>query len=233
MFCSNCGTQLSDGAKFCSNCGASVSATPSGSGSSTQPERIYTGQTETAWIEAEKKWAGLGPGLLGHVMPGVSQPLDITLTVMASGPPGTGSVPVMSHGFRIWPTAIQPVEDYGREQLGDGPAILDELTGDLIGYGFQHVNSGPFWFQRYFKREYIPGEIDYSDNTPLEGRGEQTPREEEWQQEAEGPRSWKGNPWVLFGGLILAAILLTAACIVLLMAFPSLLLVMMAFPYPV
>jgi hypothetical protein len=173
MFYSNCGTQLSDGAKFCSNCGASVSGTPSDAGSVVEPGSL---ETETAWIEAEKEWAGLGPGLLGHFMPGVSQPLDITLTVMASGPPGTGSVPIISHGFRIWPTANQPVENYGSEQLGEGPAILRELTDDLIGYGFQLVDTGPFWFQRHFKREYRPGEIDYSDNTPLEGRGEQTPQ---------------------------------------------------------
>jgi zinc-ribbon domain len=211
MFCTNCGTQLPDDAKFCSNCGALTHGTPSGSGSSTQPERIYTGQTETAWIEAEKEWAGLGPGLLGHFIPGVSQPLDITLTVMASGPPGTGSVPVMSHGFRIWPTVVQPVEAYGSEQLGDGPAILNELTGDLIGYGFQHVDSGPFWFQRHFKREYIPGAIDYSDNTPLEERRQEEDRayrEEQRRLYRAGDIRYQKSMWIAYilfffwGGLV-------------------------------
>jgi hypothetical protein len=178
MFCTNCGTQLPDDAKFCSNCGKPTHGAPSGSGSATQPERISTGQTETAWIEAEKKWAGLGPGLLGHVVPGVSQPFDITLTVMASGPPGTGSVPIISNGFRIWPAANQPVEYYGIEELGDGPAILQDLTEDLIRGGFQLVDTGPFWFQRRFEREYVPGEIDYSGNTPLEPRAAQEEEEE-------------------------------------------------------
>lgn len=28
MFCSNCGSQIADGAKFCSNCGANLSGKP-------------------------------------------------------------------------------------------------------------------------------------------------------------------------------------------------------------
>src|SRR5215216_6599003 len=52
MFCSNCGTQLSDEAQFCSNCGAPTSGTASASGSTTQTE-VELGSLESAVREAQ------------------------------------------------------------------------------------------------------------------------------------------------------------------------------------
>jgi hypothetical protein len=42
------------------------------------------------------------------------------------------------------------------------------MTQELESRGFQLVDYGrPYWFNRTFEREYRPGEIDYSDKTPL------------------------------------------------------------------
>jgi zinc-ribbon domain len=50
MFCTNCGTQLPDEAKFCSNCGKPTHGTASGSGNSNQtdlPQQDRTNQPAT------------------------------------------------------------------------------------------------------------------------------------------------------------------------------------------
>jgi hypothetical protein len=91
---------------------------------------------------------------------------DITLTVIVSVPPGTGSVEYMSGGFRIFGGQSYGVEYLQSDDLGDGMEILQQMTEDLMNCGFQMVDFGPFWFQRRFEREYIPGDIDDSDKTP-------------------------------------------------------------------
>jgi hypothetical protein len=168
-----------------------------------QPERIPAGGTETAWIKAEKKWGGFAAGMLGHFGPGQITPFDITLTVMASGPPGTGSVPIISDGFRIWIAGDRPVEYLQSEDLGEGINVLEQMSRDLINGGFQLVDYGPFWFQRRFEREYIPGLIDYSDNTPLEPRAA---HEEE--QESRGGFGALMKILLLLAGIVLLTYIL-------------------------
>lgn len=73
----------------------------------------------------------------------------------------------MSGGFRIFGGQSYGVEYLQSDDLGDGMEILQQMTAELENRGFQLVDWGPFWFQRVFKREYVPGDIDYSDKTPL------------------------------------------------------------------
>jgi hypothetical protein len=62
MFCTNCGTQLPDEAKFCSNCGKPTHGTPSGSGLSESGDSgdsynapIINPATGTS-VEVEPSW---------------------------------------------------------------------------------------------------------------------------------------------------------------------------------
>lgn len=87
---------------------------------------------------------------------------DITLTVIVSGPAGQGSVEYMRGGYRIFGGASYGVEFLEDRDLDEGREIVKRMTSDLENSGFRMVEVGPLWFQREFKREYVPGNIDYS-----------------------------------------------------------------------
>jgi len=121
-------------------------------------------ETEVAWITAEKDCAGVRAGCIASLIPGSPDPFNITLTAIVSGPPG--SVEVMKRRFpTLSRTPLEFMESY---EIGEGDEVLRQMTAELENRGFQLVGYGPSWFQRRFEREYRPGEIDYSDNAPLE-----------------------------------------------------------------
>src|SRR5215217_625768 len=133
MFCTNCGTQLSDEAKFCSKCGAPTSDTPSGSGSSTQakpavpipahPEQTnqpVTGpsiEVEPGSLEGAVREAQAGDVL--HLKAGehrLSQPLGIDKSLSLIGE-GMDNTRVVCDG-----------EEYVVKLVGDGPFVLHDLS---------------------------------------------------------------------------------------------------------
>jgi hypothetical protein len=86
----------------------------------------------------------------------------------------------------------------------EGDEALKQITEELTNSDFELVDFGPFWFQREFKREYVPGNIDYSGNTPLE------PIEGQEGQERGGGVSVLGWAVLVIVGVFLLLIVLGA-----------------------
>jgi parallel beta-helix repeat protein len=132
MFCRNCGTQLSDEAKFCTNCGAPVSGTPSGSGNSAQteleqkqPNQPATGTSivvEPGALEGAVREAQAGAIL--HLKTGehrLSHPLELSKPLSLIGE-GMGNTRVLCDG-----------EAHVIKLVGDGPFVLHDLSFEHLG----------------------------------------------------------------------------------------------------
>jgi hypothetical protein len=149
MFCTNCGTQLTDDAKFCSNCGAPVSGTASASGGSTQtapegPRGISQEQPEYIEMRQEADYSGAGRFLGGLVTSSFGW-YHYRLEAIAAGPFGRYHVAYSPHFI-----TNEEVSMGGGQ--GAGEPALAALTDDLIRDGWEPLPGGPLWWQARFQR---------------------------------------------------------------------------------
>lgn len=89
MYCSNCGSESDEDARFCKNCGKTMSGAgkfepdaAGGSGSAAQHSRRTKSKVAAGVLAIVLGWLGIHKFYLGYVVPGI---LMIVITVVTCG----------------------------------------------------------------------------------------------------------------------------------------------------
>ncbi len=72
MYCSNCGTQMADDAKFCPNCGKGVGTQPQTGGSYTGSRVVYTEKSAGLAVVLSLLLPGAGQMYAGKIVRGIA-----------------------------------------------------------------------------------------------------------------------------------------------------------------
>ncbi|MFD5227402.1 hypothetical protein ACFWJ5_02445 [Streptomyces qaidamensis] len=119
-------------------------------------------QYENVHIEAHHKGFGLGTQIFNTLIRSgrATKPL---LVAVSNGPEGREEL--FSCDFmKLYSTPLEFLDGVDRES---GKRALNEVLDYLAIYGYDPTGQGAFWFDRRFRRPYLPSRIIHGDEDPL------------------------------------------------------------------